>query len=154
MKGGENMQFLKKLAKNKVVMAIMFTLVVGMFFAPVVMAEASPVNFGLSYAESTGLGNRDIRATVASIIKVAMGLLGIVAVVIILIGGFEWMTAGGSDDKVGEAKKRILYGVMGLAIILSAYALTTFVLTQLYTATSTSGDANYYDVETNLTPTE
>ncbi|HOX60752.1 MAG TPA: pilin [Candidatus Magasanikbacteria bacterium] len=144
------MQFLKKLAKNKVVMAVMFTLVMGMFFAPVANAQ---VNFGLSYATETGLGNRDIRATVASIIKVAMGLLGIVAVVIILIGGFEWMTAGGSDDKVGEAKKRILYGVIGLAIIMSAYALTTFVLTQLYTATSTTGTADYYtevgDIEPN-----
>lgn len=149
MKGGENMQFLKKIAKNKVVMAIMFTLMIGMFFAPVVRAEEG-VNFGLSYAEDTGLGNRDIRSTIASIIKVAMGLLGIVAVAIILIGGFEWMTAGGSDDKVGEAKKRILYGVIGLAIILSSYALTTFVLTQLYTATSSTGTADYYDVEADL----
>ena len=86
-------------------------------------------------AQKTGLGNNDIRATIASIIKVAMGLLGIVAVVIILIGGFTWMTAGGNEEKVGEAKKWIFAGIIGLAIILSAYALATFVINSLVTAT-------------------
>ena len=90
---------------------------------------------GLSYATDIGLGTKDIRTTIASIIRVAMGMLGIVAVVIILIGGFTWMTAGGNDDKVGEAKKWIFSGVIGLAIILSAYALTNFVITQLISAT-------------------
>ncbi|OGF21050.1 hypothetical protein A2Y83_01815 [Candidatus Falkowbacteria bacterium RBG_13_39_14] len=70
---------------------------------------------------------------VASIIKVVLGFLGIVAVVIILIGGFKWMTAGGNEDQVGEAKKWIYSGVIGLLIILSAYALASWVLTQLTT---------------------
>ena len=66
-----------------------------------------------------------------------MGLLGIVAVVIILIGGFTWMTAGGNDEKVGEAKKWIFAGIIGLAIILSAYALSSFVIKSLIDATTT-----------------
>ena len=91
---------------------------------------------GLDYGASIGLGTQDVRTTIASIIRTAMGLLGIVAVVIILIGGFKWMTAGGNEDQVGEAKKWIFSGVIGLAIILSAYALASFVVTQLVTATS------------------
>lgn len=90
---------------------------------------------GLEYGTELGLGTRDIRTTIASIIRTAMGLLGIVAVVIILIGGFTWMTAGGNDEKVGEAKKWIFSGIIGLAIILSAYALATFVINQLVSAT-------------------
>ncbi|MBU1612842.1 pilin [Patescibacteria group bacterium] len=93
---------------------------------------------GLEYGERLGLGNRDIRETIAAVIRVALGLLGIVAVVIILIGGFTWMTAGGNDEKVEEAKKRIFQGVIGLAIILSAYALASFVINQLITATTTT----------------
>lgn len=89
----------------------------------------------LKPAQATGLGQKDIRVTVAEIIRVAMGLLGIVAVVIILIGGFTWMTAGGNEEKVGEAKKWIFAGIIGLAIILSAYALATFVINSLITAT-------------------
>lgn len=91
---------------------------------------------------ATGLGQTDIRITVARIIRVAMGLLGIVAVVIVLIGGFTWMTAGGDDEKVGTAKKYIYSGIVGLAIILSAYAIANFVITQLVTATTTPGPAN------------
>jgi len=102
-------------------------------------AQLTGSDLGIQYGASTGLGNRDIRATIASIIKTAMGLLGIVAVVIILIGGFTWMTAGGNEEKVSEAKKWIFAGIIGLAIILSAYALATWVINNLITATSTTG---------------
>lgn len=91
---------------------------------------------GTQYAGQIGLGGQDIRTTIASIIRTAMGLLGIVAVVVILIGGFTWMTAGGNDDKVGEAKKWIFSGIIGLVIILSAYALSSYVINQLLIATS------------------
>ena len=93
-------------------------------------------DLGLSYGSQTGLGTADVRTTIAKIIRVAMSLLGIVAVVIVLIGGFKWMTAGGNDDQVGEAKKWIFSGVIGLVIILSAYALASFVITQLVGATT------------------
>jgi uncharacterized membrane protein len=53
---------------------------------------------------------------------------GIIAVVIILAGGFKWMTAGGNEDKVGEARKMIISGVIGLAIIMSAFAIAQFVI--------------------------
>ena len=72
-----------------------------------------------------------------------LSLLGIVAVVIILLGGFKWMTAGGNDDKVEEAKKLILSGIIGLAIIMSAWAIARFVLIQLGQATAVTG-ANQY----------
>ena len=83
-----------------------------------------------------GLGNKDPRATIAAIINVALSFLGIIAVVIILLGGFKWMTAGGGEDKIGEAKKLITAGVIGLVIILASWSIATFVLSQLYTATN------------------
>jgi hypothetical protein len=54
-----------------------------------------------------------------------------------LAGGFEWMTAGGNEEKTTEARKRIIAGVIGLAIILSAYAIAQFVLRSLSAATGT-----------------
>lgn len=85
--------------------------------------------------ETTVLGTSDLVETATSIINVALGLLGIVSVVIILIGGFKWMTAGGNDEQVGEARKWIFSGIIGLAIILSAWAIARFVLNNLGTAT-------------------
>lgn len=82
------------------------------------------------------LGSGDVRQTAARIINVALGFLGIISVIIVLIGGFKYMVSGGSDDKTSEAKKLITSGIIGLAIILSAWAITSFVIGQLLTATS------------------
>lgn len=83
-----------------------------------------------------GLGDTDIRITIARVIRVAMGVLGIVTVVIILYAGFLWMTAGGNDEQVTAAKNWISRGIIGLAIILMAFGISTFVLRQLIIATS------------------
>ncbi len=90
-------------------------------------------------AASTKLGKQTLQKTVSSIINVALSLLGIIAVVIILIGGFRWMTAGGNDDKVAEARKWIFSGIIGLAIVLSAWAIATFVIDKLAEATTGTG---------------
>ena len=85
--------------------------------------------------DELGLGNRDPREIAASVIRVILGFLGIIAVIIILLGGFKWMTAGGNEDKVGEAKKLIIAGVIGLIIILASWGIATFVINALVSAT-------------------
>lgn len=101
---------------------------------------AADLDLGLDEVGSeTGLGQKDVRSTIGSIINVALGFLGVVAVVIVLIGGFQYMIAGGNDEKVAKAKKWIISGIIGLAIILSAYAITTFVVQNLISATSDTG---------------
>jgi len=119
-----------KIARNLIAFSIL-----SLVFMPMVGVLALEV--GIEEVESEiELGKRDIRATIASIINVAMGLLGIIAVVIILIGGFQWMTAGGNEENVDKAKKRIIQGVIGLAIILASWAIARFVLESLVTATT------------------
>lgn len=126
---------LVKLAKYKVGIAILATLALSMAVAPTAFATT----LGLGYGTVTGLGSRDVRSTIASIINVALSMLGIVALVIILFGGFKWMTAGGNEDQVAEARKIIISGVVGLAVILSSYAIASFVINQLTAATSYTG---------------
>ncbi|PJA89893.1 MAG: hypothetical protein CO137_01805, partial [Candidatus Magasanikbacteria bacterium CG_4_9_14_3_um_filter_32_9] len=92
--------------------------------------------FGLVEVEQNiDLGSQDIRVTIAKIIRTILGLLGILAVSIVLYGGFVYMTAGGSEEKVAQAKKILINGVIGLAIILSSFAITQFVLSKLSEAT-------------------
>jgi amino acid transporter len=86
-------------------------------------------------SSSLGLGNQDPRTTAGNVIGVLMGFLGIIAVVIILLGGFKWMTAGGDESKVEEAKKLMTAGVIGLAIVLASWGVTIFVLDALLNAT-------------------
>ena len=86
------------------------------------------------FADTAGLGNGNLPDTIARLIQVFIGFLGIVAVCIILFGGFKWMTAAGNEEKVGEAKRLIISGIIGMAIIFSSYAIATFVLDQLSNA--------------------
>ena len=130
------MYWVTTLAKYRVAWIALAALLMGMMFMPVFAQGATPPNaFGLEYGTQSGLGNRDIRDTVGQIINVALSLLGIVALVIILAGGFKWMTAGGNEEKVTEARKMIFSGIIGLAIILSGFAIARFVLNQLASAT-------------------
>ena len=133
MRGGEDM--LTKMIKIKAGLVVAAAMIFSLALVPVALAQTIEEDFGLTFGESSGLGNQDLRQTIASIINVALSLLGIVALVIILYGGFKWMTAGGNEDSVGEARKIIIAGVIGLAIILSAYAIANFVLVQLGQAT-------------------
>lgn len=87
-------------------------------------------NLGINLGE-----NADIKGTVASIINILLGFLGIIAVIIVLAGGFKWMTAGGNEDKVAEARKMIIQGIIGLVIIFAAWAIASFVITSLRDAT-------------------
>jgi phosphoglycerol transferase MdoB-like AlkP superfamily enzyme len=86
-------------------------------------------------ANTVNLGNKPLIETVSQIINVLLGLLGVIAVVIILMGGFKWMTAAGNEEKVGEAKKLLGAGIVGLVIILSAFAIASFVISNLASAT-------------------
>lgn len=86
--------------------------------------------------QGVNLGNNDLKGTIAKIINIILSFLGVLAVLIILLGGFKWMTSQGSTEKVDEAKKLIAEGVVGLVIIFAAYAIASFVLNQLYTATT------------------
>jgi len=83
------------------------------------------------------LGNKDPREIAAQVINVILGFLGIVAVIIVLAGGFKWMTAGGNQDKVDEAKKLMAAGAIGLVIVLAAFGIARFLISSLITATTT-----------------
>jgi len=97
---------------------------------------AKALDVGINEVNDTvDLGKKDPRETVGEIINVAMLFLGIIAVGIILLGGFKWMTASGNEEKVSEAKKLMGQGVIGLVIVLSAWGISSFILDQLINAT-------------------
>ncbi len=81
--------------------------------------------------QGIGLSDSDPRIIVAKIIRVTLGFLGIIAVVIVLVGGFKWMTAFGNEEKVTEARKLMFAGVIGLVIVLASFGIATFVITSV-----------------------
>jgi hypothetical protein len=128
------------LSKKFAVSALGLSLIILLGAAPTAGAyyklnakEQSGLNTGF---KEVGIGKGDVYGTTASIINIVLGILGIVAVVIIVAGGFTWMTAAGNEDKVGSAKKMITQGVIGLVIVFAAWGIATFVINQLGQATN------------------
>ena len=74
---------------------------------------------------------------VGSVINILLGLLGILLFGYLLYAGFLWMTSGGSEDNVKKAQTMIKNAVIGLLIIVSAYAISSFVLDKLMVISGT-----------------
>lgn len=66
-------------------------------------------------------GTRTVPGIIAAIIKWAAGLAGSLFFLYLLWGGIQWMTAGGKTETVQMAQKRILYAIVGIAVILLSY---------------------------------
>lgn len=101
----------------------------------VAFAQVVDDNFGLNQLSNIQLGTNSLQETISIFINVILGFLGIVAFIIILLGGFKWMTSGGDEDKIGEAKKLMGAGVVGMAIVLASWAIASFVINQLAAGT-------------------
>lgn len=96
---------------------------------------AAALDTGLApIASEIALPTADIRVVIVRIINAALGFLGIIVVLLVLYGGYLWMTAGGDERKVETAKTVLKNSVIGLIIIILAFAITRFILLQLENA--------------------
>ena len=86
---------------------------------------------GKSFGETSGTP-RDLRTVVVSGTETFLGFMGIVMVVFVIYGGFMWMTAGGSEDRIKTAKKIIISAAIGATIIMCAYAIVHLVIRVAY----------------------
>ncbi|OGY51858.1 MAG: hypothetical protein A3J59_04860 [Candidatus Buchananbacteria bacterium RIFCSPHIGHO2_02_FULL_56_16] len=100
-------------------------------------AGAEMVDQSEAFLETSGLQPVQLSIVVAQIIQVVLGLLGVIFIVLIIYAGFNWMTSAGNEDRIGKSKKTIAAAVIGLVIVLAAYLITAFVLSQLFEATQT-----------------
>jgi hypothetical protein len=95
--------------------------------------------------EGIALSDRSPVEVVLYIISWALGILALIAVVIILYGGFVWMTSGGNEEKVEKAKQILKAAAIGLLIILSAWGIVLYVLGVLQDATGSPGSGTTSD---------
>jgi len=133
----------KKVFRNLVFIGIVLAVVSFCFYdiASVLAADNNSVEGGLeTVAGGAGLANADLKSLIGKIIKVILGFLGIVAVCLVLYGGFLYMTSGGEQEKVADAKKYITNALIGLVIILLSYSIVAFVMSRI---TGALTDATY-----------
>lgn len=96
-------------------------------------ALAQVLDVGLENAAELGAGYTDgnLEVTMGYFISILIGVLGIIFLLLTLYAGFTWMTAMGDAKKIETAKSTLTRAVIGLVIVLSAYAITNFVVRAL-----------------------
>lgn len=110
------------------ILACLAVLAASLLFVQIALAQ----NFGLNeVGDEIALVDGDPRVIAARIIRVALGFLGVLALGIVLYGGFVWMTSAGNEEKIATAKKILTNGLIGLVIILMAVGITQYVLSTL-----------------------
>lgn len=127
---------LKKIRKYVLIFILMF-----MVFSPVAALNVGAAGIGdaaatvKKVAGSDGMGYKTedvaIEVVVGKAIQVLLGLLGIIFLILTIYGGFKWMMAGGDTGEVAKAKSVLTNGVIGLVIVLSAYAISSYVMSAL-----------------------
>ncbi|MFZ4648538.1 MAG: pilin [Patescibacteria group bacterium] len=124
---------MKKISK------LLFSLIaLSLLILPMAVSATTTIDAGTYGAATTSLnlGSSSVDKVATNLINTVLGFLGLLAVIIFLVGGFKWMTAMGNEENIKKAKELMVAGVVGLAIILSAWGITKFVIAQLVTSGS------------------
>ncbi|MFA5248024.1 MAG: IPT/TIG domain-containing protein [Patescibacteria group bacterium] len=122
---------------KKLKFVIFFSILAAFFVAGGLVWAQS--NFGLDAGNNLNLGATEPRVIVVRIIQIILGFLGLLAVGLIVYGGFVWMTSAGDEKRVETAKKIIISAVIGLVIIFSAFIVATFVINRMANITGAPG---------------
>ena len=96
---------------------------------PVYAQDATDaVQEGLTAAGGDDQSNTDLKKVFQTIVNTLLFIAGAVAVIMIILGGFRYMTSNGDQADVKAAKDTILYSVVGLVVAIISFALVQFVI--------------------------
>lgn len=100
-----------------------------------VPSAAFASEFG-DFGRRTGLGGTEDPDTILfNVISTVLGLLALLAVIMVIVGGFRWMLSMGNEERILKAKQTISGAIVGLIIVLISWAVVAFVLGVVQQAT-------------------
>ncbi len=73
----------------------------------------------------------DLLAKLQAIIQMFSMFVGAAAILFIIVGGFQFITAAGNQENMKRAKSTVMYSIIGLVIAILAYAIVNFVVQNL-----------------------
>ena len=108
--------------------------------ASLLTSDASAqVSSGINAATTSEMQGKSVNSTVGSIVNILLWVVGILSVTMIVWSGFKYITSAGDTSKLASAKSTLIYAVVGLIIAILAYAIVTFVRTQVVSTGKSSG---------------
>jgi len=104
-----------------------------------VAAAANNITTGLCTGTTAATGDSDctgtktslnssIKSIASTVVNTISIIVGVIAVIFIIYGGFKYITSGGDSGKVSEAKNALIYAIVGLLVVAIAQAIVRFVL--------------------------
>lgn len=120
---------------------ILFALPVGVTTAPAYAAcssTAQGINKGVNAVsgtsttacDSSGVNDDAVATAARNIVNLFSIIVGVAAIIMIIYGGFRYITSGGDSGRVGNAKNTLIYAIIGLVVVALAQVIVRFVLAQ------------------------
>lgn len=113
-----------------------------LLLSPVLVLAASSATNSLKFVGENGnapymaADENKLAQIIGTIIQAMLGLLGVVFLVYMIYAGYNWMVAQGDEEKVTKAKETIQRAIIGLIVIIAAYAISIWVFDKLLTTTN------------------
>lgn len=104
-------------------------LVLFLIFIPVMSIQAYEIPGLEETAGAAGINRypTNPEEAVTRIIQWVLSFVGVIFLILMITGGFTWMTSGGNQEKINSARRTVASAAIGLIIVLSAYAITVYI---------------------------
>ncbi len=121
--------FVKKIKSLLPLFAVIFS------FSPLISkaGDDQDKDHGLKETAKNAFGDNipfeepGVPGIIGTVVGAALSFIGILFFVLIIYGGITWMTAAGNETQISKAKNLIISAIIGLIIVLAAYAITSFI---------------------------
>ena len=121
---------MKRYRKTLVAAVLSLAVAVAAVVMPIALPSASAqFKSGLDAARTQEMSTKPIGTTIGEVVNIFLYFVGAVAVIVVIWGGFQYITSSGDSQKATTAKNTIMYAVIGLVVAIFAYAIVNFVLT-------------------------
>ena len=136
---------IQKLKNKLMIVASLFVLGTPMLMPAVASAAANVTdnlctgaNFNVTGQSQNGAGcgtqtGQSFNDLLTKIVNIISASVGVVAVIMIIVGGFKYITSGGESSNVSGAKNTIIYAIIGLVIVALAQVIVRFVINSVPT---------------------
>lgn len=113
----------------------LFLFAFGLIFVPGLAAAQYGLNETAGASGLTKGYPSDVPTLIGNVIGTALSMIAVIFFILMVYGGFLWMTAHGDSSQVDKAKDTIIAAIIGIIVVLASYAITNFV----FSATGGSG---------------
>lgn len=101
---------------------------IGLVIALVSTTAVNYIGNQLGGTNASGLPNIAAESALGTILNVVYGIVGSICVLMIALGGFKYVTSRGEPQNTAKAKDTILYALIGVAVVITAFSITNFIL--------------------------